>query len=148
MNNQQSQSPCIVLSQHRGDGERELKFEVKTEECVREIRPLGFVIEFRLESAVLDVSAVSSDMERYGPSLRCVSTSREKKKKRKKKEKEKLDTAPTHRQRRPSHVTALDAGAAPLAPRPCFPTRHSQLHKSVSCEIRFFSIIIHKRVLK
>ena len=53
MNNQQSQSPCIVLSQHRGDGERELKFEVKTEECVREIRPLGFVIEFwllRLES--------------------------------------------------------------------------------------------------
>ena len=65
MNNQQSQSPCIVLSQHRGDGERELKFEVKTEECVREIRPLGFVIEFRLESAVLDVSAVSSDMNRY-----------------------------------------------------------------------------------
>ena len=70
MNNQQSQSPCIVLSQHRGDGERELKFEVKTEECVREIRPLGFVIEFWLESAVLDVSAVSSDMNRYNPSQR------------------------------------------------------------------------------
>ena len=140
MNNQQSQSPCIVLSQHRGDGERELKFEVKTEECVREIRPLGFVIEFRLESAVLDVSAVSSDMERYGPSLRCVSTSREKK--------EKLDTAPTHRQWRPSRITMSDAGAAPLAPCPCFPARHSQLHKSASCEIRFFSIIIHKRVLK
>ena len=62
MNNQQSQSPCIVLSQHRGDGERELKFEVKTEECVREIRPLGFVIEFRPESTV------SLDMDRYGPS--------------------------------------------------------------------------------
>ena len=84
MNNQQSQSPCIVLSQHRGDGERELKFEVKTEECVREIRPLGFVIEFRLESAVLDVSAVSSDMDRYGPSLRCVGASREKKKRKRK----------------------------------------------------------------
>ena len=70
MNNQQSQSPCIVLSQHRGDGERELKFEVKTEECVREIRPLGFVIEFWLESAVLDVSAVSSDMNQYDPSQR------------------------------------------------------------------------------
>ena len=84
MNNQQSRSPCIVLSQHRGDGERELKFEVKTEECMREIRPLGFVIEFWLESAVLDISAVSSDMNRYDPSLRCVGASREKKKKKKK----------------------------------------------------------------
>ena len=135
-----SQSPCIVLSQHRGDGERELKFEVKTEECVREIRPLGFVIEFWLESAVLDVSAVSSDTARV-----CAVSAQVMKKE---KEKEKLDTAPTHRQRRPSRVTASDVGAAPLAPRPCFPARHSQLHKSESCEIRFLSIIIHKQVLK
>ena len=40
---------------------------MKTEECVREIRPLGFVIEFRPESAI---SAVSPDMDRYGPSQR------------------------------------------------------------------------------
>ena len=37
---------------------RELKFEVKIEECVREIRPLGFVIEFQPESAVSDILAV------------------------------------------------------------------------------------------
>ena len=84
-----SQSPCIVLSQHRGDGERELKFEVKTEECVREIRPLGFVIEFWLESTVLDVSAVSSDMNRYDPSQResarvCTASAQVVKKKKKK----------------------------------------------------------------
>ena len=145
-----SQSPCIVLSQHKGDGERELKFEVKTEECVREIRPLGFVIEFWLESDVLDVSAVSFDMNQYDPSQResarvCAASAQVVKKR---KEKEKLDTAPTHRQWRPSRVTVSDADAAPLALRPCFPARHSQLHKSTSCEIRFFSIIIHKRVLK
>ena len=43
--------------------ERELKFEVKTEECVREIRPLGFVIEFRHESTV----GRFGDFTRYEP---------------------------------------------------------------------------------
>ena len=107
MNNQQSQSPCIVLSQHREDGERELKFEVKTKECVREIRPLGFVIEFWLESAVLDVSAVSSNMNRYDPSQResarvCAALAQVMKKKKKKKK----------RKRKAGHGTDAQAVAS------------------------------------
>ena len=49
--------------------ERELKFEVKTEECMREIRPLGFVIEFQPKSTVLDISP---NTDQYGSS-RCES---------------------------------------------------------------------------
>ena len=37
------------------------------------------------------------------------------------KKKKKLDVAPTCRQQRPLCVTASDAGAASLAPCPCFP---------------------------
>ena len=60
-----------------------------------------------------------------GPSLNCVDASRGKKK-------HVAGRGPTHRQRRPSHIAAYDAGAAPLAPRSCFPSFRTLLYNVFS----------------
>ena len=101
-----------------------------------------FFFEFRPKSAA---SEVSPDTARGGVNqsdLVWISANRPESESRRhelwKKKKKKLDGGLT-RQQHPSHVATLDAGAAPLEPRSCFPHR-----SSLSCH-KFSSFFLARR---